>query len=104
MQKNVMPKIVVTSKRKFPEWVKKTKESGELWAYISIEGTDDLVEARLISDNIHYLPEGPDVLNLRFDDIEEYEEKLWGGKLYKIYPMTSKNPKDFFAFFKANKR
>lgn len=97
-----MPKIVVTSKRKFPGWVEKTKESEESWAYISIEGTDDLVQARIISDNTHYLPKSPDVLNLRFDDIEEYEEKLWGGKLYKIYPMSIEQAREIVDFIEGH--
>lgn len=103
MQRNDTPKIVVTSKRKFPGWVEKTKATGEPWAYISVEGTDDLVNARIISDNIHYLPDGPDVLNLRFDDTEEYEEHTWGGKLYKIYPMSLEQAREIVDFVEGHK-
>lgn len=98
-----MPKIVVSSKRKFPELVEKTKLTGEPWAYISIEGTNDLVEARIISDNIHYLPDGPDVLNLNFDDVDKYEEHTWGGKLYQIYPISEDQAREIIEFGERHK-
>lgn len=97
-----MPKIVVTSKRMFPEWVKKTQGSGELWAYISIEGTEDLVKARLISDNIHFLPSSPDVLNLEFDDVEKYQEHVWKGKTYKAYPPSEEQARQIIDFAKGH--
>lgn len=103
MQNRNMPKIVVTSKKKFPEWVEKTRESGESWAYISVEGTQDLVDAKLITDNIHYLPEGSDVLNLNFDDVEEYTEHTWKGRTYKIYPISEDQAKEILRFGENHK-
>ena len=98
MQKKDTPRIVVTSKRGFPGWVEKTKNSGEPWAYISVEGTDDLVEAGLIKNNTHYLQGGPDVLNLRFDDVEEYTEHTWKEKTYHIYPISENQAKEILEF------
>lgn len=103
MQNRNIPKIVVTSKRNFPGWVEKTIKSGESWAYISIEGTQDLVDAGLITDNIHYLPDGPDVLNLEFDDIEEYTEHTWGGKLYRVYPLSEDQAQRIIDFVEGHK-
>lgn len=103
MQESVMKKIVVTSKRKFPELVDWARGTGEPWAYISIEGTDDLVKAGLISDNIHYLPDGPDTLNLNFDDTDKYEERQWKGEVYQIFPISESQAKEILEFGEAHK-
>lgn len=103
MQRNAMKKIRISSKREFPSLVKKAEDSGEPWAYISVESTQDLVDAKLVTDNIHYLPSGPNVLNLNFDDIEEYTEHNWNGKTYKIYPISENQAKEILEFGETHK-
>lgn len=77
--------VKVVSKPEFPETVKAYGVGPEI-AYISIEATPECAKYYLEVekedfDNNHYLPSGPNVLNLEFDDIQE--DIVWKGHEFK---------------------
>lgn len=80
-----MNKIIISGKHKFPELVRETKNNG-LWGYISIEGTQNPE---------HYLPDGPDVLNLEFDDVSEVTD-IGDGR--KALPITEEQARMIVEF------
>lgn len=100
-----MKEIIVTSKRDFPIWVDKVKSfENQPWAYISIEGTDDLAKTGIIGDNTHFLEDGPDILNLNFDDVEEdIEYTSPEGVVYKAKAITEFQARKILDFAKNHK-
>ena len=94
--------IKVVSKPEFPETVEKFG-TGQDIAYISIEATPDCAKYYLEVekedfDNDHFLPPGPNVLNLEFDDTTK--DFLWHG--HQIKTISGKQAKVIVDFIEGH--
>ena len=94
-----MNKAIVTSRFAFPGEVEKIGGlANQDWAFISITSTPECAKYYLTKvydedpteDNSHYLPNGPRVCNVEFDDLNQDIE--WEGHLFKT--ITEEQLKD----------
>lgn len=100
MGKNV---VVVVSKPEFPEAVRQAGGVRPGVAYISIECTPECAKYWLEgekgdNDNTHYLPSGPSVLNLDFDDLTS--DRVWHGHQFKT--ITEEQAKETLEFIESH--
>ena len=102
-----MNKAIVTSRFAFPGEVEKIGGlANQDWAFISITSTPECAKYYLTKvydedpteDNSHYLPEGPRVCNVEFDDLNQDIE--WEGHLFKT--ITEEQADKIVEFIESN--